>query len=97
MGWICKLCVARRWRLLVPLVLVKARCCIYWADSTFQLRGEVYVAGQRMSALSDGDRGRLRNKTLGLIYQFHHLLPEFIALENVMMPVLLSGQSVWQR
>ncbi len=56
--------------------------------------GEVYVAGQRMSALSDGDRGRLRNKTLGFIYQFHHLLPEFTALENVMMPVLLSGQSV---
>ncbi len=45
--------------------------------------GEVYVAGQRMSALSDGDRGRLRNKTLGFIYQFHHLLPEFTALENV--------------
>ncbi|HHW4678943.1 MAG TPA: lipoprotein-releasing ABC transporter ATP-binding protein LolD [Xylella sp.] len=56
--------------------------------------GEVYVAGQRMSALSDGDRGRLRNKTLGFIYQFHHLLPEFTALENVMMPVLLSGHRV---
>ncbi|EWS77541.1 lipoprotein-releasing ABC transporter ATP-binding protein LolD [Xylella taiwanensis] len=56
--------------------------------------GEVYVAGQRMSALSDGDRGRLRNQTLGFVYQFHHLLPEFTALENVMMPVLLSGHSV---
>ncbi len=55
--------------------------------------GEVYVAGQKMSALSDAARGRLRNRALGFIYQFHHLLPEFTALENVMMPVLLAGQS----
>ncbi|HSD16842.1 MAG TPA: lipoprotein-releasing ABC transporter ATP-binding protein LolD [Thermomonas sp.] len=54
--------------------------------------GEVYVAGQKMSALSDAARGRLRNKSLGFVYQFHHLLPEFTALENVMMPVLLAGQ-----
>lgn len=53
--------------------------------------GEVYVAGQRMSALSDAARGALRNRNLGFIYQFHHLLPEFSALENVMMPVLLGG------
>lgn len=54
--------------------------------------GEVYVAGQKMSALSDAARGRLRNTSLGFVYQFHHLLPEFTALENVMMPVLLAGQ-----
>ncbi|WP_374248004.1 lipoprotein-releasing ABC transporter ATP-binding protein LolD [Thermomonas sp.] len=54
--------------------------------------GEVFVAGQRMSQLSDAARGRLRNRALGFIYQFHHLLPEFTALENVMMPVLLAGQ-----
>ena len=57
-------------------------------------RGEVYVAGQKMSALSDAARGQLRNRALGFVYQFHHLLPEFTALENVMLPVLLNGTAV---
>jgi lipoprotein-releasing system ATP-binding protein len=56
--------------------------------------GEVYVAGQKMSALSDAARGSLRNRALGFVYQFHHLLPEFTALENVMLPVLLNGTAV---
>jgi lipoprotein-releasing system ATP-binding protein len=56
--------------------------------------GEVYVTGQKMSALSDAARGALRNKALGFVYQFHHLLPEFTALENVMLPVLLNGTDV---
>lgn len=56
--------------------------------------GEVFVAGQKMSALSDAARGQLRNKALGFVYQFHHLLPEFTALENVMLPVLLNGTDV---
>ena len=56
--------------------------------------GEVYVAGKKMSALSDAARGQLRNRALGFVYQFHHLLPEFTALENVMLPVLLNGTSV---
>ncbi|GGZ55666.1 lipoprotein-releasing system ATP-binding protein LolD [Lysobacter xinjiangensis] len=58
--------------------------------------GEVYVDGQKMSALSDAERGRLRNRALGFIYQFHHLLPEFTALENVMLPVVLGGARVPQ-
>lgn len=56
--------------------------------------GEVYVAGQKMSALSDAARGQLRNRALGFVYQFHHLLPEFTALENVMLPVLVGGANV---
>ena len=56
--------------------------------------GEVFVARQKMSALSDAARGTLRNGALGFVYQFHHLLPEFTALENVMLPVLLNGTSV---
>lgn len=56
--------------------------------------GEVHVAGQAMSSISDKARGQLRNQALGFIYQFHHLLPEFTALENVMMPVLLGGGDV---
>ena len=56
--------------------------------------GEVFVSGQKMSALSDTARGQLRNRALGFVYQFHHLLPEFTAMENVMMPVLLGGAAV---
>ncbi|GIX36811.1 MAG: lipoprotein-releasing system ATP-binding protein LolD [Silanimonas sp.] len=56
--------------------------------------GEVWVEGEAMSRLGDAARGRLRNRALGFIYQFHHLLPEFTALENVMLPLLVRGEAV---
>ncbi len=56
--------------------------------------GNVQILDQDIAKLSDTQRGKLRNKSLGFIYQFHHLLPEFTALENVAMPLLIGGAKV---
>ncbi|HEC04720.1 MAG TPA: lipoprotein-releasing ABC transporter ATP-binding protein LolD [Thiothrix sp.] len=58
--------------------------------------GTVTINDQDIAALSDQKRGEMRNKSLGFIYQFHHLLPEFTALENVAMPLLIADLSVQQ-
>jgi len=59
-------------------------------------QGSVTLAGQDFASLSQKQRGKLRNQHLGFVYQFHHLLPEFTALENVSMPLLIRGSSVKQ-
>lgn len=56
--------------------------------------GDVVIAGESISGLSENRRAELRNSQLGFVFQFHHLLPEFSALENIAIPQLLAGVSV---
>ena len=57
-------------------------------------RGEVLINDAVFSSLDDNARGRIRNQKLGFVYQFHHLLPEFTALENIMMPLRIGNVAV---
>lgn len=58
--------------------------------------GRIVIAGREMSNASATDQGRIRNESMGFVYQFHHLLPEFTALENVAMPLWIRGGSAAQ-
>ncbi len=55
--------------------------------------GEIAVAGERCGALGDDARTQIRRRRIGFVYQFHHLLPEFSALENVLLPQMIAGQA----
>ncbi|MFO1076047.1 MAG: ABC transporter ATP-binding protein [Geminicoccaceae bacterium] len=56
--------------------------------------GEVAIDGRACNALNDAERTRLRRERIGFVYQFHHLLPDFTALENVAMPQLIAGRGM---
>ena len=56
--------------------------------------GEIHIDGQELARLNERQRGRLRNRNMGFVYQFHHLLPEFSALENVAMPLLIGDAGI---
>ncbi|MES2217040.1 MAG: lipoprotein-releasing ABC transporter ATP-binding protein LolD [Pseudomonadota bacterium] len=56
--------------------------------------GSVLIGGKDLATLSENEKSKLRNHQLGFVYQFHHLLPEFTALENVCMPLLLRGVAI---
>jgi lipoprotein-releasing system ATP-binding protein len=55
--------------------------------------GDIVIGGSPVSTLNEGERTRIRRDTIGFVYQAHHLLPEFSALENVMMPQLIAGKT----
>ena len=64
-----------------------------WGTLDLPTSGEILLEGQDITKLPDAQLAALRNRTIGFVFQFHHLLPEFTALENVQMPGLINGRS----
>jgi len=58
--------------------------------------GSVHICGKNISHVSESERGKIRNQHIGFVYQFHHLLPEFSAIENIMMPMLIAKKGAAQ-
>ncbi len=56
-------------------------------------KGQVWIKGRNCTGLGDGERSRMRREMIGFVYQYHHLLPEFSALENVVVPQMIAGKS----
>ena len=76
-----------------PPAPASRRCCTSPACWSGPSAGEVPSTGAACGRLGDAERTRLRRERIGFVYQFHHLLPDFTALENVMLPQLLAGRS----
>lgn len=57
-------------------------------------QGDISINGESLAGLDETQKGKMRNRHIGFVYQFHHLLPEFTALENVVMPLVIRGESI---
>ena len=83
----------RRWRWSDPRAPASRRCCTSPACSRRPDGGHVIINGQDCTGMGDADRTRVRRVQMGFVYQFHQLLPEFSALENVVIPQMILGRS----
>ena len=82
---------ARWWPSSGPAGRARARCCMCWVRWSDPSSGTVLLGGTPVVSLTDDALAALRNRTVGFVFQFHHLLREFSAVENVMMPLRIAG------